>query len=225
MQPQSNAHLNATSSLRHTQTRIQAIVIHVYTHTPAKRPILGCVDRCTCCQIHQVVKCAHSQVAMLLSMLGNEHEAYWGSRYEKELACLRAAIASGCSDPCETLFVWFGKIALLLVLKPFLMMGLFCKIDTCSSLLLHIPAARFMYLFLRRAQFISTVRKHTSQNIAILRQSSHLHSGVSDDCERRAWPLQRQLRLTGLGLWQRIHVRRCIIFHFSTLHALYSALF
>ena len=109
--------------------------------------------------------------------------------------------------------------------KPFLMMGLFCKIDTCSSLLLHIPAARFMYLFLRRAQFISTVRKHTSQNIAILRQSSHLHSGVSDDCERRAWPLQRQLRLTGLGLWQRIHVRRCIIFHFSTLHALYSALF
>ena len=57
----------------------------------------------------------------------------------------------------------------------------------------------------------------TAQNIAILRQSSHLHSGVSDDCERRAWPLQRQLRLTGLGLWQRIHVRRCIFFHFSTL--------
>ena len=67
---------------------------------------------------------------MLLSMLGNEHEAYWGSRYEKELACLRAAIASGCSDPCETLFVWFGKIALLLVLKPFLIMGL-CKIVNC----------------------------------------------------------------------------------------------
>jgi len=64
---------------------------------------------------------------------------------------------------------------------------------------------------------IYIVRKHTSQNISILRQSSHLHSGVSDDCERRAWPLQRQRRLTRLGLWQRVHVRRCTFFHFSTL--------
>jgi SAM-dependent methyltransferase len=54
------------------------------------------------------------QVAMLLSMLGNEHEAYWGCRYERELAEVRAAIASNSPDPLESLFVWFGKMAMLM---------------------------------------------------------------------------------------------------------------
>jgi hypothetical protein len=54
------------------------------------------------------------QVTMLLSMLGNEHEAYWGCRYEKELAAVRAAIASNSPDPLESLFVWFGKMAMLM---------------------------------------------------------------------------------------------------------------
>ena len=54
------------------------------------------------------------QVAMLLSMLGNEHEAYWGCRYERELAEVRAAIASDSPDPLESLFVWFGKMAMLM---------------------------------------------------------------------------------------------------------------
>jgi hypothetical protein len=51
---------------------------------------------------------------MLLSMLGNEHEAYWGCRYERELAEVRAAIASDSLDPLESLFVWFGKMAMLM---------------------------------------------------------------------------------------------------------------
>ena len=51
---------------------------------------------------------------MLLSMLGNEHEAYWGCRYERELAEVRAAIASDSPDPLESLFVWFGKMAMLM---------------------------------------------------------------------------------------------------------------
>jgi len=53
------------------------------------------------------------QVAMLLSMLGNEHAAYWGSRYVKELALVRTAMNSGSADPMEGLFVWFGKMAML----------------------------------------------------------------------------------------------------------------
>ena len=51
---------------------------------------------------------------MLLSMLGNEHAAYWGRRYDKELASVRAALASGQDDPMEGLFVWFGKMAMLM---------------------------------------------------------------------------------------------------------------
>ena len=51
---------------------------------------------------------------MLLSMLGNEHEAYWGCRYERELAEVRAAIASDSPDPLQSLFVWFGKMAMLM---------------------------------------------------------------------------------------------------------------
>lgn len=51
---------------------------------------------------------------MLLSMLGNQHEAYWGCRYDKELEAVRAAIARGSPDPLEGLFVWFGKMAMLM---------------------------------------------------------------------------------------------------------------
>ena len=51
---------------------------------------------------------------MLLSMLGNEHEAYWGRRYDKEHADVRGSLAMGASDPMESLFVWFGKMAMLM---------------------------------------------------------------------------------------------------------------
>ena len=55
-----------------------------------------------------------NQVAMLLAMLGNEHAAYWGLRYDTELASVRAALARGQDDPMEGLFVWFGKMAMLM---------------------------------------------------------------------------------------------------------------
>jgi hypothetical protein len=54
------------------------------------------------------------EVTLLLSMLGNEHAAFWGRRYQKELADVRLAQARGSSDPMESLFVWFGKMAMLL---------------------------------------------------------------------------------------------------------------
>ena len=57
---------------------------------------------------------SYAQVALLLSMLGNEHEAYWGSRYEKELLSVRTALDGGSEDPMEKLFVWFGKLAMLM---------------------------------------------------------------------------------------------------------------
>ena len=54
------------------------------------------------------------EVTMLLSMLGNEHAAYWASRYQKELAGVKLVQASGSADPMESLFVWFGRMAMLL---------------------------------------------------------------------------------------------------------------
>eukprot|EP00961_Rhodomonas_salina_P275225 3718194-Rhodomonas_salina.2 len=81
------------------------------------------------------------EVAMLLSMLGNEHKAYWDSRYTVELdeldhaqrgklsslgvELLRSALSSlerlvlsdGLPDPLEKLFVWFGKMALLMTIQ------------------------------------------------------------------------------------------------------------
>ena len=54
------------------------------------------------------------EVTMLLSMLGNEHAAYWASRYQKELAAVKLVQASGSADPMESLFVWFGRMAMLL---------------------------------------------------------------------------------------------------------------
>lgn len=57
------------------------------------------------------------EVAMLLSMLGNEHKAYWDSRYTVELDELDHAQRDGLPDPLEKLFVWFGKMALLMTIQ------------------------------------------------------------------------------------------------------------
>ena len=67
---------------------------------------------------------------MLLSMLGNEHEAYWGRRYDKELTAVRAALAMGASDPMESLFVWFGKMPMLMACQLIQSEELGLKTDT-----------------------------------------------------------------------------------------------
>jgi methylase of polypeptide subunit release factors len=71
-----------------------------------------------------------TQVTMLLSMLGNEHEAYWGRRYGKELTAVRASLAMGASDPMESLFVWFGKMAMLMACQLIQSEELGLKTDT-----------------------------------------------------------------------------------------------
>eukprot|EP00286_Rhodomonas_abbreviata_P027801 CAMPEP_0181300688 /NCGR_PEP_ID=MMETSP1101-20121128/7023_1 /TAXON_ID=46948 /ORGANISM="Rhodomonas abbreviata, Strain Caron Lab Isolate" /LENGTH=284 /DNA_ID=CAMNT_0023405941 /DNA_START=46 /DNA_END=897 /DNA_ORIENTATION=- len=57
------------------------------------------------------------EVAMLLSMLGNEHKAYWNSRYTCELDAVDHAERDEGEDPMEKLFVWFGKMAMLMTVQ------------------------------------------------------------------------------------------------------------